>query len=299
MSPSATYDWLYFNVDCKYIRKAVDHFESVGVVRCLDLHQIKTPPCIYSGDKKKKLGYISISFTRSQLTATPTESTCNSCLPACRQMLVRRERRGASPLCSPSAQSISEHWGRCRATLIDSSRLFPAIKLSWKINFCILCKLKYATLSWRLYLSSAQFTTFSPSLSLSLSAPLSCFVSVGLLFCLFIHLSFPCWYSLPLSVSPHPAPLAHTDRNSAHSNNWLRWNAIMHQKPIVMKSRRTFIISIKTDCQCQRFPHNIIRTSFQHKLSQCVSLLRTGKLLCLSYWVLCVNLRSHKREFTS
>ena len=56
MLPSATYDWLYCNVDCKYIRKAVDHCEFVGVARCLDLHQIKParPPAYIQVIKKKK-----------------------------------------------------------------------------------------------------------------------------------------------------------------------------------------------------------------------------------------------------
>lgn len=58
-------------------------------------------------------------------------------------MLISQSVAEAPQLCSPrSAQSIRERGGRCRTTLIDSSRLFPAIKLSWKINFCILCKLK-------------------------------------------------------------------------------------------------------------------------------------------------------------
>lgn len=141
------------------------------------------------------------------------------------------------------AQSIRERWGRCRTTLIDSSRLFPTIKLSWKINFCILCKLKYAILSWPLCLSCAQFTVFSVSFYL-----FSCFISE--LFCVFIHLSLLV-YILCVMIFYSLKSLMYTDRRMVLSYNWLTWNAIMHQKPIVIKNHRTFIISIKTDCECQ------------------------------------------------
>lgn len=92
--------------------------------------------------------------------------------------------------------------------------------------------------------------------------------------CVFICLSLFIFSVFLFSFPPH-ACLSYSDRRIAHSTNGLRWNAIMQQKPIVMKNHRTFIISIKTDCQCQSCStmgqHN---TNKLHKLIQYVSSLK-------------------------
>lgn len=107
--------------------------------------------------------------------------------------------------------------------------------------------------------------------------------------CLFIHLPFLV-YILLVSLSSFlltHLSLAHTDRRRVHSTNWLRWNAIMHQKPIVMKNHRTFIISIKTDWQCQSYS-----TMGQQNINQLPPLINPvcqltekWKLYCLCYWI--------------
>lgn len=116
-------------------------------------------------------------------------------------------------LCSPCF-THSQHWQKAPVILVShmqtdshsqrvaqsgnaeveaeqhSSRLLPTIKLSWKINFCILCKLKYAILSWPLYLSSAQFTVFSVC-----SLVLSQTYFVCLFICLYLFILFTSWFS--------------------------------------------------------------------------------------------------------
>lgn len=93
--------------------------------------------------------------------------------------------------------------------------------------------------------------------------------------CLFICLSLFIFSLFLSALFSSLVSLIHNGRRIAHSTNWLRWNAIMHQKPIVMENHRTVIISIKTDCQCQSFStmgqQNINQL---HKLIQYVSSLK-------------------------
>lgn len=50
-----------------------------------------------------------------------------------------------------------------------------------------------------------------------------------------------------LFVSFHSCLCVSTHRQTVHSANWLRWNAIMHPKPIVIERNGTLIISFETD----------------------------------------------------
>lgn len=184
-----------------------------------------------------------------------------------RQMLFRRAprtRRERRSFALPLRNQSGTHRGRCRTTLIDSSRLVLPIKLTWKINFSILCKLKCAALSWPFCLSFALFFFFSPSRSSVCRLIWFCSsqnIKPSVCFCV-----SPCLYSSSLS-SVLIVPC--TDRRRiAHSTNWLRWNAIMLQKPIVMKKRRTFIISIKTGRQCQS-----CSTMGQHNINRLLPLI--------------------------
>lgn len=81
---------------------------------------------------------------------------------------------------------------------MDSSRLFPAIKLSWKINFCILCKLKichYVPASWFVFCSVYCFPSSLPPHQppLPVSIRLLVFLCLQLLFSLLTRLSSLVW----------------------------------------------------------------------------------------------------------
>lgn len=182
-------------------------------------------------------------------------------------MLISQSVAEAPQLCSPrSAQSIRERGGRCRTTLIDSSRLFPAIKLSWKINFCILCKLKicHSVPASRFVFCSVYCFRSPPPPHPPAPAPrlytFACFFVSPTIIQPVNSAVFPRFDSLRICLLFPCLSCTPSDERLTHKIGCGK-NAITPQKPIAIKSHRTFTVSIKAERRCQgRSPqHSVSR----------------------------------------